>query len=49
MTLDVVDAVLQISKALCKVDLEQIAKEIFEVRAEMGRESNLQSINQSIK
>ncbi len=43
VVLNVVDTVFQISKPLRNVELEQIAQQVFDVCAEMWRESNLQS------
>lgn len=41
MTFNVVDAVLQISEALRKVDLEKVPQHVLQVGTEVGRESNL--------
>ena len=40
VALDVVDAVLKVAVALGQVDLEKIAQEVLQVRAEVGREAN---------
>jgi hypothetical protein len=41
VALDVVDAIFQVAEALRQVDLEQIAQEVLEVRAEVRRKSDL--------
>lgn len=41
VTFNVVDAVLQISEALRKVDLEKVPQHVLQVGAEVGWESNL--------
>jgi len=41
MFLDVIDAVLQITKPLAQVGLQQASDDVFEVGTEMRRKSNL--------
>ncbi len=41
MALDVVHPIFQVAVAFCKVDLEQVAKEVFQIAAKVGREAYL--------
>lgn len=41
MALDVVDAVLEVAKALRQVHLEQVTQQILQIRAEVRREADL--------